>query len=223
MSWPTYSTARDPLLGDVLLKAVEPAITFKSRTVLAGAGSDRKLKLGTVAGFSGALTIASAANPGNTGNGTVSTPAALKAGAQAGVYSVEFTGASAFSVFDPSGNRLADGAPGAAYDNGQISFEITAGGTAFEAGDGFTITVTEAEGKLVAFDPSAVDGAGRDPVIIAETVTAYDGTDAQVRTIEQLATVKASGLIWPDGISAADKAAALASLTSRYVIALDAV
>lgn len=220
MSWPTYSTARDPLLRDVLVSEVDSKITRKQRTVLAGSGSDRKLKIGTVAAFSGSLTISSTANQSNAGNGTVSAAATLKPNAQVGDYSVEFTGATTFAVFDPKGSRLADGTTGAAYDNGQIGFTITAGGTAFEAGDGFAISVEQADGKLVAYDPSAVDGAGRDPVIIAENVTAFDGSDAMTVTLERLCTIKSSGLIWPAGITDAQKSAALASLEARHVVAL---
>lgn len=223
MNWPTYSTQREPLLGDVLLSEVDQKITRRTRTVKAGDGSDRKLLIGTVAAFADSLLIASAANLGNTGNGTLTTAAALGANAQPGEYTVEFLTVTTFAVFDPQGSRLADGATGAAYDNGQISFEITAGGTAFVAGDGFTITVSTAEGELVAFDPTAVDGSGRDPVIIGQTVTAYDGSAAEVFTLERLCTLKASGLIWPDGITAAQQAAAIASLTARHVVILATV
>lgn len=223
MSWPTFTTARDPLLGDVLLSEVDPKISRSERTVLAGSGADRVLKIGMVAAFAGSLLIASEANAGNTGNATITAAATLQAGAQPGDYAVEFLTATTFAVFDPSGNRLADGATGAAYNNGQIGFTITEGGTPMVAGDGFTITVTKAEGKLVAFNPAAVDGAGRDPVIIAENVTAFDGADAKTVTLERLCTLKSSGLIWPDGISAGDKAAALASLKDRFVVVLNSV
>lgn len=83
-----------------------------------------------------------AATVGNTGNGTVSAPVVNAATAVSGTYTVEFTAATAFSVFDPNGNELLNGKTGVAYSALGLSFTITAGGTAFVAGDSFTIAVT---------------------------------------------------------------------------------
>lgn len=85
-------------------------------------------------------TVASAANAGNTGNGTLGTLSALAA-AQPGAYSVVFISATKFEVYDPSGNFVGIGTAGTAFSN-QVQFTITAGGTAFAAGDGFSVTVT---------------------------------------------------------------------------------
>lgn len=85
-------------------------------------------------------TIASAAYAGNTGNGTLGTLSALAA-AQPGAYNVVFASATKFEVYDPSGKFVAVGTTGVAFSN-QVQFTITAGGTAFVAGDGFTVTVT---------------------------------------------------------------------------------
>lgn len=80
---------------------------------------------------------------GNTGNGTVSAgPVVDATKALGGVYTINFTAATMFEVLDPNGNQLADGATGVAYSQAGIGFTITAGGTAFVAGDGFTITTT---------------------------------------------------------------------------------
>lgn len=88
-------------------------------------------------------TIAGVANVGNTGNGTISAGPTVTAGvAENGAYSVIFTGATTFDVIDPNGRQLKAGATGVAYLDGGIGFTITAGGVAFVAGDGFTITVT---------------------------------------------------------------------------------
>ncbi len=62
----------------------------------------------------GSPTLTKAANVGNTGNGTMSNPTS-QTGAMVGLYKVDFTSATAFTV--------------------------TAGATAFVAGNGFTITV----------------------------------------------------------------------------------
>jgi hypothetical protein len=88
-------------------------------------------------------TVASAVKAGgNTGTGTVSAgPTVTPASAINGVYTITFTGATTFSVFDPNGRELLGGQTGVAYSDAGIGFTITAGGTAFVAGDGFTVTV----------------------------------------------------------------------------------
>ncbi len=85
-------------------------------------------------------TVASAANAGNTGNGILGTLSALAA-AQPGAYNVVFVAATKFEVYDPSGKFVGVGTTGTQFSN-QVQFTITAGGTAFAAGDGFTVTVT---------------------------------------------------------------------------------
>ena len=77
----------------------------------------------------------------NTGNGTVGSVSAGQS-VKAGAYVVKFTSSTAFTVTDPSGDSMPVGAAGAAYSDAQINFTITAGGTAFAAGDSFTLTVT---------------------------------------------------------------------------------
>lgn len=84
--------------------------------------------------------IASAPYAGNTGNGTLGTLSAL-ATAQSGAYNAVFVAATKFEVYDPLGKFVGVGSTGVAFSN-QVQFTITAGGTAFAAGDGFTVTVT---------------------------------------------------------------------------------
>lgn len=85
-------------------------------------------------------TVASAADAGNTGNGALGTLSALGV-AQNGAYNVVFIAATKFEVYDPLGNFVGLGTTGVQFSN-QVQFTITAGGTAFAAGDGFTVTVT---------------------------------------------------------------------------------
>ena len=87
-------------------------------------------------------TIAGAATAGNTGNGTIGTLSVLPL-AKNGAYKVTFSAATAFTVTDPFGNIIGAGVTGTAFSVGnQVQFTITAGGTAFVAGDSFTVTVT---------------------------------------------------------------------------------
>jgi hypothetical protein len=87
-------------------------------------------------------TVVGTANTGNTGNGTIGT-LSLKQYGLNGTYTVVFSAATAFSVYDPYGKLVGTGATGTAFNVGsQIQFTITAGGTAFAKGDGFSIVVT---------------------------------------------------------------------------------
>jgi hypothetical protein len=88
-----------------------------------------------------AATVASVAGA-NTGTGTLGALAVTAGVAQSGAYNVKLTGATTFSVVDPSGQALANGTTGVAYSDDGVAFTITAGGTAFVAGDSFTVTVT---------------------------------------------------------------------------------
>ncbi|MFP5276971.1 MAG: hypothetical protein ACLGPM_07640 [Acidobacteriota bacterium] len=86
--------------------------------------------------------ITATAKVGNTGNGTVTAGPTVTAGtALNGDYVVNFTDATHFEVFDPNGKQLEPGVTGTAYLDGGIGFTITAGGTAFAAGDQFTMAV----------------------------------------------------------------------------------
>ncbi len=87
-------------------------------------------------------TVIGTANASNTGNGTIGTLSMLSLGKN-GVYTVSFTAATAFNVYDPDGNFIGVGATGVAFNAGtQVQFTITAGGTAFVRGDAFIVTVT---------------------------------------------------------------------------------
>lgn len=76
----------------------------------------------------------------NTGNATIGGLAV--ADAAPGDYSVVFTGATAFNVFDPDGRIVGSGATGSEFNAAGIAFTITAGGTPCVAGDEFTVTVS---------------------------------------------------------------------------------
>jgi hypothetical protein len=92
----------------------------------------------------GALTTASGsavAGSTNTGNGTLTPDAStpILTGAQEGAYTVTFTSPTAYSVTDPTLEKVVvgTGVVGTAFAT-QIKFNIAAGGTAFVAGDSFT-------------------------------------------------------------------------------------
>lgn len=86
----------------------------------------------------GAITVGSAATPGT--------------------YTGEFTSATAYELRDPSGAVVDDGATGVAFDAGGLGFTITAGSTAAEVGDLFTIVVTPAGAKYIPYTADSADG-----------------------------------------------------------------
>ncbi len=152
-------------------------ISRESIVIKAGAG---KLEAGTVLGkiAFGAATAAAKAG-GNTGNGTISAVTVLD-GAKVGVYKLRFTSATAWTLTDPEGFALPDGANGTANAN-DIGFTTTAGGTAFVAGDGFDITVAAGSGKYVPSPATASDGSQ-----VAAAILGY-GVDATSEDVEVVA------------------------------------
>jgi hypothetical protein len=105
----------------------------------------------------------SSAAGANTGNGTLGALSVVAGTALDGAFTVKFTAATAFSVSDPNGRQLVAGSTGAAYSDGGIAFTVTTGGTAFVAGDSFTVTVVNqtipADGNTYFNGPGDSTGA----------------------------------------------------------------
>ena len=137
--------------------------------------------------------VAALADGGNTGNGTSSAVTKL-AGAKLGVYTVIFTAATVFYVLDPDGFRLADGATGSAYAN-DLAFTITAGGTAFVAGDRFTLTVAAGSGKLKRSVAASVDGSQYPKYFPTRELNAVAGDLTSVQVLRR-AEVRSDGLVF---------------------------
>lgn len=130
------------------------------------------LQRGTVLGQQtiGAPTAAAGAN---TGNGTISAVTGL-ANAQIGLYKLTALSATSFAVVSPNGSRLADATVGTAY-NDQIGFTITAGATAFAAGDTFNVTVAAGSGNYIQSVATAADGSQNPSAILADYADASGG------------------------------------------------
>ncbi|MDT4813337.1 hypothetical protein FQZ97_463170 [compost metagenome] len=90
--------------------------------------------------------VASAADPDNTGNGTITGASATTAADGAYTVTITNAGTGAFSVTGPGGASVGSGTVGTPFNTGGLQFTVTAGGTAFVVDDAFTLTVTtEAE------------------------------------------------------------------------------
>ncbi len=134
-----------------------------------------------------AANTVAVANTQNTGNGTVGAVAALAA-AKAGTYTVVFTAPTAFNVLNPSGTLVATGSTGTAF-NTEINFTITAGATAFVAGDGFRINVDVTRWQFALWNAGSVYG-----------VLYEGGLNGQERTVvARDAEVQISRVLVPSG------------------------
>lgn len=148
---PTYPTAL--AIGVAGMIASEEKANKISRTVESAAGlvfgqpafrgsNDH----GCVVGGTFAATSVGAADAGNTGAGTITAAPAVAAGAKAGRYIIQATSAgatAAWSMFDPDGLLVGDGAVGTAATIAGIGpFTITDAGTDPAIGDRWFIDVT---------------------------------------------------------------------------------
>lgn len=150
---------------------IADARNLVTQPILLGAGN---LKRGTVLGQQSTNPVQGAATAGNTGNGTLSAISVGNA-VDVGIYTLTATAATTFSVTDPEGNALANAAVGTPYTSAELNFTLTAGGTAFAAGDSFTIAVFDAVGTYVQCVRTASDGS-QDPVaILADDADATAG------------------------------------------------
>ena len=103
----------------------------------------------------GAGTFAMAA--GATGNPTAGT-ITIGAAAIPGVYVIEFTAATKFTVEDPNGKTIGTGTLGAAFSKAGVGVTLTAGATPAVAGDTATITVAAGSGKYIAYTANGAAG-----------------------------------------------------------------
>lgn len=182
---------------------------------------------GTVLGLideGGAVTVTPTAKAGNTGNGSIGTVTA-DTGAEQGAYKVLIiepaTNGGTFRVERPDGTEDGTGTIGVAY-NGTINFTLADGATDFVAGDGFTVNVSYATtGKYAPHDPAGTDGREVAAAILYDKVDATSADKPAVATVRGPATISQPFLTFKTGISADDKAAAVASLKSKGMIPLD--
>jgi hypothetical protein len=205
-------------VSDVLKSEKEGHFCRGVGVIKSGAGiCDIGLVLGKL--LIGAATSA-AKTGGNTGTGTMGA-VTVNQGAKRGVYQVRFTAATVFQVMDPDGNVIGgNGATGTAFAD-DLGFTITAGGTAFVAGDGFDITVAAGSEKLVAYDPTAKDGSQvADSVLLHKVDATSEDVAGAVILANGPAEISPAGLKWGANVTTqAHKDAALAALAKKLILA----
>jgi len=141
------------------------------------------------------VTAAASAGGSNTGNGTLALASpATDTTVIGGDYRVEFTAATTFNVRDPNGKIVGKGSTGSAFAAG-VKFTITAGGTAFVAGDFFTINVDVQSTSSSGDEQYSAWAPGAKAVAIAGfPVTTAAGATARITVINAHATVRLADL-----------------------------
>ena len=210
--------------GIYIASEVDLLLSRESITINATAG---KLLAGTViAQITSDNTAADTPAATNTGDAAMTGEAASNA-ATTGTYTVEVTKADAgegkpaeFIVTDPLGNT-ATGVAGVKFEGLGIEFTITdatAPSTPAAVGDSWTIAVTEGKGEWTAFDPAGPNDGRRTAGAILYATVDSTSADAQAVATARLTAVTGSELIWPDGISDANKTTAIAALAAKHII-----
>lgn len=205
------------VIGD-WLKSEETNGSRYSRDNIVIAKGSGKLLTGTVLGLLAVGAALASLEVDNTGNGTIAA-GTVGAGAQLGTYRISFTSATAFTVTDPSGDTVGSGTVGTAFNTGGVAFTITAGTTAFAAGDEGAITIDPGSGKYVPFDPAGTGGAEVAKGILVEDVDATNANlDVAAAAVVRHAQIAPSGLTFAVAATDAQQAAALASLRTLGII-----
>lgn len=190
-----------------------------SREVVALAAGNA-LAAGTVLGKVTNGTGAAAAVAGNAGNGTIGA-VTVGTGAKAGIYRLTCihgaTDAGRFMVEDPDGINVGVARVGVEFTGGGITFTVADGTVDYAGGDQLTVTVSGASGKFSPLDVAAVDGSHEAAGVLYDNVAAAV-VDRQAVITARKAEVSGSALIWPAGITADQKAAAVARLGNLGII-----
>ncbi|MGI6394508.1 MAG: hypothetical protein ACOX2F_07255 [bacterium] len=233
-------------IGTYVIKFIAALVMLRDALIAEDAGN-------TGNGLAGEITVGANAKPGiyavecissskKLDNGTIAddlvtgngTAGALTKGiaTKPGIYKLTATGASIFTVVDPDGNRLEDLEVGTPYLNSHFGITVTAGGTAFAAGDAFTVTFAEVDGNSAVFKVTDPDGYrlanlhtdvaydnGHFSVTIADGDIDFIVGDFFTVTIE----AESGGLFSvhdPDGIRLEDLTAGVAYLNSHFGVTI---
>lgn len=222
MTFPHFSVTAPRTRSDVVKWESDPQFTREQVTVLAGAGSDRELKLGTVLGQRTKGTPTVTPDGGNTGNGTLGA-VVLKKPVRVGDYAAICVVAAAdggtFAVLDPDGRRMEDAVVGATFVSPDLDFLISDGAADFVVGDKFTIAIPAGDLKVVGIDFAATDGTADAYGVLMDDATAPDGQDVQALSLVREAIVTKGDLIWPGGASQTEIDTATAELKRAGIIA----
>lgn len=134
----------------------------------------------------------------NTGNGTCGA-IVIQTGVVGGTYKFTAIDATHFTGVDPNGVALPNLTVGTQYNAGGLTFTITAGGTAYVAGDTFTIVTATGSLNYKQVSASATDGTQVAAGILLSPVYVGGSTAVPAAIVARFAEVKSGLLIWPSG------------------------
>jgi len=195
------STIAAVFVPDQLIAGNAPLIVTDNITIAAG----QTLKRGAIVGRQSQKSVAGVAASGNTGNGTV--VVSLGSAAEVGAYTLTATSATEFTLKDPTGDAVGTVTAGTAFTSNQLVLTVTAGATAFVAGDVFTLTVTAASGHYVLSVRTATDGSQNPSAVLVDNVDASAGATAGSGYFQ--ASVNANHITFDDSWTVDDLKAAL--------------
>ena len=181
-------------------------------------GADVLFSAGLVVVQAAAGAVASS-HPTNVGNGTVGS-LSTGANSEMGTYVLTATDPTHFNVVAPSGDSIGTAVVGTAFA-GQVNFTITAGGTAFAAGDSFNLVVSEQSGGWISW----TGGTITTPIgILFNRIWVEAGDFAKVTIVRRNAEVNLGELQWDPAVTGSGsvstlQATALAALAAQNVIA----
>jgi hypothetical protein len=208
--------SENPRITDVLLFEKGEEVNFVRETITLAAGG-AAVVIGQVLGGMrlGGVGSVTETHVGNTGNGVFTPDGATPSlvNAPVGVYTVTFLTATHYRVFDPLGREIGEGDTGVVFAD-LLKFSIAAGGAAFVAGDKFLVTVGAGSGKYAAVAAAAADGTQVATAVAIEAGNPAVGDVQIVAVVRAPAIFKVSGLVWPAGITAPQKAVAIAQLAA---------
>lgn len=209
------------LAHDWLKHELDPQLYRRAGKIKNGSG---KVGTGTVVGAVPATPSSAAKSGGNTGNGTfvldATTPALVNAKPGERL-TIRFTTTTNVRLEAEDGTVLADIAIGGSTGNSvtvqeRIKGVLTQGATPFAVGDGFDVVVPVSV-EYVPIDFSATTGAQKAAAIVINTA---DATSAAVVTALLIgaAQIVPTQLVWPDGATSDQKAAALGQLAALGIV-----
>lgn len=207
--------AQDAYIPDQLIAGQQPIVT---QPIILKSGT---LKRGSVLGALSPQGIVAVAGATNTGNGTVGSLSRTTASRE-GNYVLTATDATHFSVVDPEGVAMPALTTGVAYNQSGLLLTITVGGTAFVAGDTFTLESFDATGQYLLSLTGASDGSQTPNAILVDDADASAGPvttgayltgefnaralifDASWTTATVRNALRASGIFVKSSVSASD-------------------
>jgi len=200
-------------LGDVLKYEAPNLFSRDEVTLTAG-----NLSLGAVVGRKApAVTVTpGGSNVGNGAMGTVTLGPAALPGDYVLTCKTKVTNAGVFSVVDPRGLPLPDLTVAVAYAGDLFHCTLAEGSTDFEVGDSFPIAVSVAS-EIGEFNPAASDGLQFAAGVLVEAVDA-SAAARQTVIIARDAIVSRVALVWKTGLTAPQKAIAIAQLKTLGIL-----